>query len=216
MTYGFKSRCSHQKKPQHKLRLFILPVKIMVKTICMMWGGSIKILDTERLFLRRWSIENIDDFHELMHSPSCIAGGWKPSTCREDSLDILKLYVETDGIFAIFLKESGKAIGFIKIYPDNNRGKYYAKMINYLLNENYWNNGYMTEAVKCIVRYAFEDLNIDLLSAFTTPQNIGSKSVLEKSKFIYEGTIKNGYKRCDGEIFDSVIYSISKSDYYKK
>lgn len=114
------------------------------------------------------------------------------------------------------MKGSGKAIGFIKIYPDNNRGKYYAKMINYLMNENYWNNGYMTEAVQCIVRYAFQELNVDLLSAFTTPQNIGSKSVLEKSGFIYERTIKNGYKRCDGKIYDSVIYSISKSDYYKK
>ena len=89
-------------------------------------------------------------------------------------------------------------------------------MINYLLNENYWNNGYMTEAVKCIVRYAFKDLNVDLLSAFTTPPNIGSKLVLEKSGFVYEGTIKSGYKRYDGEIFDSIIYSISKSDYYKK
>ena len=89
-------------------------------------------------------------------------------------------------------------------------------MINYLLNENYWNNGYMTEAVKCMVSYAFEELNVDLLSAFTTPQNARSKSVLEKSGFIYELTINNGYKRYDNEIFDSVIYSIFKEDYCKK
>lgn len=74
----------------------------------------------------------------------------------------------------------------------------------------------MTEAVKCVVSYAFEELNVDLLSAFTTHQNIGSKLVLEKSGFTYEGTIENGYKRYDNETFDSVIYSISKSDYYKK
>ncbi len=160
-------------------------------------------------------MEDIDDFHELIQNPSCIAGGWKPSTCRDDSFDLLKSYIEADGIFAVLLKESGKAIGFIKIYPDHNRGKYYAKMINYLLNESYRNNGYMTEAVKCIVRYAFEDLNVDLLSAFTTPQNAASKSVLEKSGFLYEGTIKGGYQRYDGEIFDSVIYTISKSEYYK-
>ena len=151
----------------------------MVKIIYMIWGGSMKTLDTKRLLLRQWSIENIDDFHGLMRNPSCIVGGWKPLSCRKDSLDILKSYIKTDGIFAIALKESRKAIGFIKIYPDNNRGKYYAKMINYLLNENYLNNGYMTEAVTCIVSYVFEDLNVDLLSVFTTPQNIGSKLVLE-------------------------------------
>lgn len=130
-------------------------------------------------------------------------------------MELLKSYIEADGIFAIILKECRKAIGVIKIYPDNNRGQYYAKMINYLLNENYWNNGYMTEAVKRIIGYAFEDLGIDLLSAFTTPKNIGSKLVLEKSGFTYEGTIKNGYERYDHERFDSVIYSISKLDYYK-
>lgn len=80
----------------------------------MTWGGRIKILDTERLLLKRWSIENIDDFHELMHNPSCIAGGWKPSACREDSLDILKSYIETNDIFAIVLKESEKAVGLSK------------------------------------------------------------------------------------------------------
>ena len=175
-----------------------------------------KDLDTKRLLLRKWSIDDIDDFHELMSSPACIVGGWKPSSCREDSLNVLKSYIETEGIFAVILKESGKAIGFIKIYPDNNRGQYYTKMINYLLNENYWNNGYMTEAVKCMVSYAFEELNVDLLSAVTTPQNARSKSVLEKSGFIYELTINNGYKRYDNEIFDSVIYSIFKEDYCKK
>lgn len=89
-------------------------------------------------------------------------------------------------------------------------------MINYLLNEDYWNNGYMTETVKCIICYAFNNLSIDLLSAFTTPENISSKLVLEKSGFIYEGTIKNGYKRYDGEIYDSVIYSITKQEAIKR
>lgn len=175
-----------------------------------------KTLDTKRLILRPWSIEDIDDFHELMRNPSCIAGGWKPTLCREESLEILKFYMETDGIFAIILKENRKAIGFIKIYPDNNRGKYYAKMINYLLNEDYWNNGYMTEAVTRIVRYAFEELHADILSAFTTLQNARSKAVLEKSGFIYEGTIINGYKRYDNELFNSIIYSISKLEYKKQ
>lgn len=177
---------------------------------------SIKILETGRLLLTQWSIGDIDDFHELMHNPSCIIGGWKPSSCKKESLDILKSYIEVGDRIAVVLKERKKAIGFIRVYPDTNRGKYYAKMINYLLNENYWNNGYMTEAVKCVVSYAFEELNVDLLSAFTTPQNIGSKLVLEKSGFTCEGTIENGYKRYDDETFDSVIYSISKSDYYKK
>ena len=166
--------------------------------------------------LQPWNIENIDDFHELLQNPVCIIGGWKPSLDKQESLHTLKSYIEDDDRWAIVLKEHKKAIGFIRLFPDNNRGQYDTKMINYLLNENYWNNGYMTEAVKCVVKYAFEELNIDLLSAFCVPQNIRSKSVLEKSGFQYEWTIKNGYKRYDGETYDAVIYSIFKCDYPTK
>lgn len=67
-----------------------------------------KTLDTKRLLLRQWSIEDIEDFHELMCNPACMIGGWKPSSCREDSLNILKSYIETDGIFAIILKKAGR------------------------------------------------------------------------------------------------------------
>ena len=123
--------------------------------------------------LQPWNIENIDDFHELLQNPVCIIGGWKPSLDKQESLHTLKSYIEDDDRWAIVLKEHKKAIGFIRLFPDNNRGQYDAKMINYLLNENYWNNGYMTEAVKCVVKYAVEELlklAEDTTSAFAKKQ----------------------------------------------
>lgn len=173
-------------------------------------------LETERLLFRQCHTDDIDDFHQLMHNPACIMGGWKPSSNKQESLEILKSYIEAGDRIAIILKDNNKVIGLIRVYPDNNRGKYKAKMINYLLNSNCWSNGYITEAVKYIVQYTFNEFNIDLLTAFTTPQNIGSIRVLEKSGFEYEGTIENGFKRYDGAEFDSVIYSIFKSDYNAK
>ena len=83
------------------------------------------------------------------------------------------------------------------------------------MSEDYCGNGYITEAIKRVIQYLFEELNIDLLSAFHIPDNIKSKRVLERCGFEYEITIKQGYKRYDGQIFDSVCYSILKSDYEK-
>ena len=62
----------------------------------------------------------------------------------------------------------------------------------------------------------FDELNVDLLSAFHIPDNIRSKNVLIKCGFEYEITIEQGYKRFDGKFFDSVCYSILKSDYTEK
>lgn len=45
-------------------------------------------------------------------------------------------------------------------------------------------NGYMSEAVKGIILWAFEQNNVKSIIADTDPENIASKKVLEKNNFI--------------------------------
>ncbi|MDE5994700.1 MAG: GNAT family N-acetyltransferase [Oscillospiraceae bacterium] len=113
------------------------------------------------------------------------------------------------------MKENQKVIGHLKIYPDENRGKYLAKYISYALSADYWGKGYMTEAVKRIIGYAFEEMEIDLLTAFHYPHNTRSKRVIEKCGFKYETTIKQGQTIYDGQVFDTVCYSILREDYFR-
>ena len=89
-------------------------------------------------------------------------------------------------------------------------------MINYALSAAYWGYGYMTETVNRVIQYAFEELNIDLLSVFHYPYNVRSRRVIEKCGFEYEGTIKQGSQRYDGQVFDAVCYSILKEDWFKQ
>lgn len=173
-----------------------------------------KTIETQRLILRGWKLNDLEDFYEYAKNPKVgPLAGWEPHSSKEVSLNVLKTYIQYDDRWAITLKESGKVIGSLRIHPDENRGKYYAKYINYVLSDKYWGKGYMTEAVKRVVKYAFEELNIDLLTAFHYPDNIQSKRVIEKCGFQYEVTLKQASKRYDGKIFDSVCYSILKSEY---
>lgn len=170
-------------------------------------------LETPRLVLRKWRMTDAEDLFDIMKSPSVIMGGWKPHSDINMSVEVLKEYVESDERWAIELKSNGKVIGSIRVYPDTNRGKFYAKSINYVLSEEYRGNGYMTESVRRIIKYLFEENNVDLISAFHYPDNIKSKKVLENCGFEYEITIENGTQRYDGQAFDSICYSILKSDY---
>ncbi|MCL1873668.1 MAG: GNAT family N-acetyltransferase [Clostridiales bacterium] len=68
----------------------------------------------------------------------------------------------------------------------------------------------MTEAVK----YAFDELNIDVLSIYHRPANIRSQRVIEKCGFKYEGILRQANKVYDGQIFDDVCYSMLKPEYY--
>ena len=173
-----------------------------------------KTIETRRLILRGWHLKDLDDLYEYAKNPDVgLMQGWEPHSSKEVSLNALKSFIVDEDRWAIVLKENGKVIGSVGISPDENRGKYYAKYIHYVLSADYWNIGYMTEAVKRVVKYAFEEMNIDLLSAFHYPHNIRSKRVIEKCGFQYEVTIKQGKKIYDGQIFDTVCYSILKSEY---
>ena len=143
-----------------------------------------KTLQTERLILRGWQFEDLDALYECAHNPEVgRMAGWEPHASKEISLKVLNYYIESDENWAIVLKESGKLIGQIGTSPDENRGKYVAKYINYMLSSDYWNKGYMTEAVKQVTKYLFEEVNIDLLTIFFYPHNVCSKRVIEKCGF---------------------------------
>lgn len=173
--------------------------------------------ETERLILRGWRLEDLEDLYEYAKNREAgIMQGWKPHSDREESLDALNSFIKGGEAWAIVLKDIQKVIGHIKLYPDENRGKYYAKYISYALSSDYWGKGYMTEAVKRIIGYAFEEMKIDLLTAFHYPHNIRSKRVIEKCGFQYEVTVEQGQIIYDGHIFDTVCYSISKEYYFTK
>ena len=173
------------------------------------------ILETEHLILRKWQLMDLDDLYEYAKNP-CVGSmaGWKPHESKEEAFNVIKYYIENDYRWALVLKESGKVIGTVNIKPDNNRGKYYAKLLSFALSADFWGKGYMTEAVKCVVKYVFEEMGVDILTAFHYPHNMRSKRVIEKCGFKYEGTIEQGSKTYDGQVFDSIFYSIIKSDYY--
>lgn len=174
-------------------------------------------LETERLILRTVSLDDLNDFFEYCKNPKVgRMAGWEPPTTKESFEPVIQKFIDNDNTWAIVCKDNNIVIGAVHLTPDQNRGNYYAKYISYSLSEEYWGKGYMTEAVKRVIKYAFEEMNIDLLTAFHFPDNTRSKGVILKCGFQYEVTISQGSKIYNGEVFDSVCYSILKSDYNSK
>lgn len=175
-----------------------------------------KELKTERLLLRHWLLDDLDDLYEYASNADAgIMQGWKPHESKEESLVALNSFIADDERWAIVLKENNKVIGSIKTSPDENRGRYYARYVSYVLSADYWGKGYMTEALSRIIKYVFEEMKIDLLSSFHYPHNTRSKHVLERCGFQYETTIKKGQKIYNGQVFDTVCYSILASEYFQ-
>jgi Acetyltransferases, including N-acetylases of ribosomal proteins len=176
-----------------------------------------KALETERVILRPWKIEDLDDFYEYAKNPYVGPNaGWEPHKDKETSLRILHSFIEHDEVRAIVYKENNKVIGSLGVHCDRKREGVNAKMIGYVLSEAYWGKGLMSEAVSEVIRYLFEEEKLDIISCYHYPFNIRSKRVIEKCGFKYEGTLRLASKLYDGSVYDDVCYSITKEDYLNR
>lgn len=71
-----------------------------------------KTLETERLILRKFVEDDLDDLFEYAQSPNVGPNaGWAPHKTKEDSANILKMFIEEDEVWAIVEKKSNKVIG---------------------------------------------------------------------------------------------------------
>ena len=106
---------------------------------------------------------------------------------------------------AVVLKSQNMIIGGCGIYVsnmDNREG-----WIGYVLNHNFWGQGYATEIAKVLLKFGFDELNLHRIFATCEPANIASAHVLEKIGMQREGYLREN-KWAKGKWRDSLVYAI--------
>lgn len=174
-----------------------------------------KTLETERLILSKWHPRrDAKDLFEYAKGPNVGPNaGWAPHESIADSKMRIKKVFLKSGIWKISLKGEGKAIGSIGFENDLRRVDMKSKELGYSLSEEYWGRGIMTEAAREVLRYAFGELKLDVVSIVTTPDNRRSLRVIEKLGFIYEGTLRAGQMTYDGKIKDTMCFSMLRREW---
>lgn len=126
---------------------------------------------------------------------------------------IQKSYAEKNGInWVVEEKLSGEMIGYIgfwRLMKEHLRAE-----IGYALHPSFWGIGYMEEAMKTILTFGFEAMNLHSVEANINPKNERSEKVLRKAGFIKEAHFRENYY-FDGHFYDSAIYSLLKTCFCK-
>ena len=73
----------------------------------------------------------------------------------------------------------------------------------------------MTEAARRVIRFAFDELKLEVLMIRTSETNIRSQRVIEKCGFTYEGTLRRAYRLYNNEIREVRCYSMLREEYEK-
>ena len=151
-------------------------------------GGM--IIETERLILRAFRQEDLQDFYEYASVEGVgEMAGWRHHESIEETQKILDMFIEGDHDFAICLKSSKKVIGSlgVKDYGLEDRltefDNYYGREIGFTLSKGYWGQGLMPEAVKAMINYLFHTVNLDFLLCGHYQFNTQSRRVQEKCGF---------------------------------
>ncbi len=75
------------------------------------------------------------------------------------------------------------------------------------------NKGYMSEAMEEIIKFGFQEMNINRIEAFISPDNVPSLKLVKKFGFSYEGLHRENYRNKTG-LVDSVVHSLLKREYF--
>jgi len=109
-------------------------------------------------------------------------------------------------VFAIVENSSQEAIGVIGLHKIDWRNG--TAEVGYWLWKEYWGRGYGSEAVKLLVKYAFEVMNLRKLYARVLEPNEASKRILEKNGFKLAGRLRKHHRVPGGDYVDMLIYEL--------
>ena len=147
-------------------------------------------LESPRLILREWTLDDVDDLFEYASVPGVgEMAGWPHHQNKEETLFRINRFIETKRTFAVVYKENNKVIGSlgIEIYDPEDAfpelKDYQGRAIGYVLSKDYWGRGLMPEAVKLVIDYCFNVLKLDFLFCDRYDFNNQSKRVQEKCGF---------------------------------
>ncbi len=110
--------------------------------------------------------------------------------------------------WGISLKSKDNIIGTIGF---NNFAKRHRANIGYDLQSNFWNKGISTEALKAVIEFGFNQLEINRIEAEVMQGNIISEKLLTKLGFKNEGVLRQ-WMYWNDKHYDMTMYSLLKSD----
>jgi RimJ/RimL family protein N-acetyltransferase len=142
------------------------------------------LLETERLFLRKFTLEDADFVLKILNEPAFIRFiGDRHVRTTEDARRYIQERViysyERNGfaMFRVALKEDDTPIGMCGLVR---RDTLEDVDIGFAFLEHYWSKGYASESARAVMEYAQNKLRIPRVVGIVDPANAGSICVLEK------------------------------------
>lgn len=151
------------------------------------------IHQTERLLLRPWTEADAPALFRLASDPLVgPATGWKPHRDEAESLKTIRDILSAPETYAVLLRETGEIIGDISLMigPENSSlAKDGEAELGFWLGSGCWGHGYIPEAARALIRYAFTACGVHTIWGGYFEGNEKSRRAQEKCGLRYVQTL---------------------------
>lgn len=159
---------------------------------------------TERLTLRKITIDDIDNIFQLDSNPDVMKYvGVPPVKLKEESAKMIENIINQyknngTGRLAVSEKESNQFIGWcgIKLLTDKVNGFKNVYELGYRFLPEFWGKGYATESALASLDLGFNQLNANKIYAYADIDNESSNHILTKLGFENKGVFLDNGDNC--------------------
>lgn len=181
-------------------------------------------LQTERLLLRPWKVDDVDDARALFKYASNPrigpAAAWPVHAGVEDSMRVIRDVLSVPETYAVVLKETGEPIGSIGLAPlsDTVDPEHHepesTREIGYWIGEPYWGRGLIPEAGREMLRHGFEDLRLTAIWGVHDVGNRKSSRVMDKLGLAPVRTARHVHLKLLGDVYrDELVRRITAEEW---
>ena len=177
-------------------------------------------IETERTILRPPQHSDFRQWSALRRDSADFLKPWEP-TWAEDHLSrrgfTNRVYwaqrsISNGNAVPLFLirRADDALLGAITL-DHIRRGPAQAGMCGYWMGQSFIRQGYMKEALRAVVHYAFTTLDLSRIESACLPENAASRGVLEKCGYKYDG-VAQSYLQINGRWRNHVLYANLRGD----
>ena len=176
------------------------------------------MIETKRLLLRPLELSDEEDLSEYQSIPEVVRYiPWPERTPEQVHEALLKAISQNDVVnegdwivLAIVLKETEKVIGQLNLSIKNSINKY--GEFGYVINPKFSGIGYVHEACKALINWAFTVKDFNRLATCIDTRNLASRKVSENLVMRLEATHIED-EMFKGEWTSSFVFAILKREW---
>ena len=112
-------------------------------------------LNTERMIIRNFTIEDLNDLQEILGADETMEYLEPAYDLKKTEHFLRDFCIDKSGAFAAVLKETGKVIGYI-LFHEIEETIY---EIGWIFNRDYWKRGFAYESCHAVMEYGFSELS---------------------------------------------------------